>query len=277
VLAQLSQQRLRAKLTELEEAFTGHFSDHHAFLLTRMLNRIEAIDAHIAPLDARIGEEIAQLSGIPDINPVSARVIIAEIGLDMTRFPTAAHLASWAKFASRVKEFAGKKEGRGTRPPTRGRRRPPRPLSRARYQSHSCVSSGISRITLGLQVQAPLSATPMQGCRQGRLCFIAAESTTGAHQRARLPLPQKLLSQRQTTQPGSDVVHTFASCFSPPRCSVLAPRLSAPEGGCTRIYDAVRIAPNPPSRAGLSYNVRQFLTKEDRWDDCAAPPSHRGH
>ncbi|MFF1600264.1 IS110 family transposase [Streptomyces mirabilis] len=113
--------RLRAKLAELEEAFTGHFTDHHAFLLTKMLGRIDAINADIAAIDARIGAEvapyadaIARLSEIPGISPIAAHVIIAEIGLDMTRFPTAAHLASWAKFAPGVKESAGKKKGRGT-------------------------------------------------------------------------------------------------------------------------------------------------------------------
>ncbi|GHD76205.1 IS110 family transposase [Streptomyces mirabilis] len=117
ILAQYARRRLRAKLTALEEAFTGKFTDHHAFLLTKMLGRI---DADITALDTRIGAEvapyadaIARLSEIPGINPLAARVIIAEIGLDMTRFPTAAHLASWAKFAPGVKESAGKKKGRG--------------------------------------------------------------------------------------------------------------------------------------------------------------------
>ncbi|MEU1274010.1 IS110 family transposase [Streptomyces sp. NPDC005799] len=121
VLAQYARRRLRAKLAALEEAFTGHFTDHHAFLLSKMLGRIDAIDADIAALDARIGAEVApyaeaitRLSGIPGINPVAARVIIAEIGLDMSRFPTAAHLASWAKFAPGVKESAGKKKGKGS-------------------------------------------------------------------------------------------------------------------------------------------------------------------
>ncbi|MFD9223655.1 IS110 family transposase [Streptomyces sp. NPDC060064] len=120
ILAQYARQRLRAKLTALEEAFTGKFTDHHAFLLTKMLGRIDAIDADITALDTRIGAEvapyadaIARLSEIPGINPIAARVITAEIGLDMTRFPTAAHLASWAKFAPSVKESAGKKKGRG--------------------------------------------------------------------------------------------------------------------------------------------------------------------
>jgi transposase len=59
VLAQLARSRMRTKITLLEEAFTGHFTDHHAFLLTRMLGRVDAINTDIAALDARIEEMIA--------------------------------------------------------------------------------------------------------------------------------------------------------------------------------------------------------------------------
>ena len=120
-LAQLARSSMRRKISVLEEAFTGHFTDHHAFLLGRMLARVDAIDSDIAALDERIGEMIApfaaavaRLDEIPGIGPVAAAVIIAEIGLDMSRFPTPAHLASWAKFAPGVKESAGKSKGRGT-------------------------------------------------------------------------------------------------------------------------------------------------------------------
>jgi transposase len=120
-LAQLARTRMRTKLPALEEAFTGHFTDHHAFLLARMLARIDGTDADIAELDARIEEMIApfaqtaaRLDEIPGIGPVAAAVIIAEIGTDITRFPTPGHLASWAKFAPGVKESAGKKKGKGS-------------------------------------------------------------------------------------------------------------------------------------------------------------------
>jgi hypothetical protein len=59
VLAQLARRRLRAKLTQLEEAFTGHFSDHHGFLLARMLGRIDQASADIAELEAHIDQEVA--------------------------------------------------------------------------------------------------------------------------------------------------------------------------------------------------------------------------
>ena len=120
-LAQLARTRLRAKISALEEAFTGHFTDHHAFLLAKMLARVDAIDAGIAELDERIEQMIApfghlveQLDEIPGIGRTAAAVIIAEIGTDMSRFPTPGHLASWAKLAPGVKESAGKKKGKGT-------------------------------------------------------------------------------------------------------------------------------------------------------------------
>ena len=121
VLAQLARARMRAKITALEEAFTGHFTDHHAFLLGKMLARVDQISADIADLDAKIEEliapfvsAVARLDEIPGIGSVAAAAIIAEIGMDMSRFPTPGHLASWAKFAPGVKESAGKKKGAGS-------------------------------------------------------------------------------------------------------------------------------------------------------------------
>jgi transposase len=121
VLAQLARTRMRGKITALEEAFTGHFTGHHAFLLAKMLARVDAIDADIADLDERIEEMIApfgQLAGrldeIPGIGRIGAAVIIAEIGTGISTFPTAGHLASWAKFAPGVKESAGKKKGKAS-------------------------------------------------------------------------------------------------------------------------------------------------------------------
>jgi transposase len=121
VLAQLARARMRAKITALEEAFTGHFTDHHAFLLGKMLARVDGIDADIADLDARIGELIApfaaavqQLDETPGIGPVAAAAVIAEIGVDMSRFCTAGHLTSWAKFTPGVKQSAGKNKGSGS-------------------------------------------------------------------------------------------------------------------------------------------------------------------
>jgi transposase len=120
-LAQLARSRMRAKLGQLEEAFTGHFSDHHAFLLATMLDRIDQASADIAELEAKIEEEIGpfaaavdRLDEITGVGRTAAQVIIAEIGVDMARFPTTGHLASWAKFAPGVKQSAGKTKGKAT-------------------------------------------------------------------------------------------------------------------------------------------------------------------
>jgi transposase len=120
VLAQLARARMRSKIGALEEAFVGHFTDHHAFLLRRMLARIDAISADIAQVQARIeaeitpfGDAVERLDEITGVGRTAAHVIIAEIGVDMSRFPTAGHLCSWARFAPGVKESAGRKKGVG--------------------------------------------------------------------------------------------------------------------------------------------------------------------
>ena len=121
VLAQLARTRLRAKLGLLVEAFSGFFTDQHAFLLGKMLARVDQLDADLAELDAKLGELIAGFAGavdrldeIPGVGQVAARLLLAELGTDMTRFPTAGHLVSWAKFAPGVKESAGKPKGSGS-------------------------------------------------------------------------------------------------------------------------------------------------------------------
>ena len=86
-----------------------------------MLARVDAVDADIAAVDTQIGQHlapfadaVARLDEIPGIGPTAAAIIIAEIGLDMTRFPTPAHLASWAKFAPGINSSAGKTKGNGS-------------------------------------------------------------------------------------------------------------------------------------------------------------------
>jgi transposase len=120
----MARSRMRPKIALLEEAFAGlkvgTFDEHHRFLLARMLARIDATDVDIAALDAEIedhlapfGDAVARLDQIPGIGPTAAAVIVAEIGTDMTRFPTPGHLCSWAKFAPGIKNSAGKSKGNG--------------------------------------------------------------------------------------------------------------------------------------------------------------------
>jgi transposase len=117
----MARKTLRRKITQLEEALTGYFTGHHAFLLRQMLARVDAMSADITALDAKIEEVIApfadaaaRLDEIPGINRAAAHAIRAEIGPGMSRFPTAGHLASWAKYAPGVKESAGKKKGKSS-------------------------------------------------------------------------------------------------------------------------------------------------------------------
>lgn len=119
-LAQFARTAMRAKIGLLEEAFVGHFTDHHAFLLRTMLARIDETSADIAAVEIRIEEliapfapAVARLDEITGVGLTAAHVMIAEIGVDMTRFATAAHLCSWARFAPGIKESAGKNKGRG--------------------------------------------------------------------------------------------------------------------------------------------------------------------
>ena len=124
-LAEMARSRMRPKIGLLTEAFAGlqvgTFDAHHRFLLARMLARIDQADADIAAIDTQIQEHLApfadaaaRLDQIPGVGPTAAAIIIAEIGLDMTRFPTPAHLASWAKFAPGIKSSAGKSKGNGS-------------------------------------------------------------------------------------------------------------------------------------------------------------------
>ena len=114
-LAGMARGSMRKKTRVLREALTGHFRDHHAYLLRMMLDRIDALTAQIQELTGRIDEaiapfarQVAQLDEIPGVGAIAAQDLIAEIGTEMARFPTAAHLVSWAKFAPQARQSAGK-------------------------------------------------------------------------------------------------------------------------------------------------------------------------
>lgn len=115
-LADLAQRRLRNKIPQLEEALSGKLNDHHRWMLRLLLDQLDTGEKFIARLDERIAEltrpqkpVVEKLDAIPGIDRRIAEVLIAEIGPDVTPFPSDAHLASWAGLCPGNNESAGKK------------------------------------------------------------------------------------------------------------------------------------------------------------------------
>jgi transposase len=121
-MAQLARGRLRKKLEQLVLALRGKVESHHPFMLQMQLGRVEDIEANIAVIDSKIDEAIAphrpvmqRLMTIPGVDRVVAVTVIAELGIDMTVFPTAAHAAAWAGVCPGNNESAGKRMGQQQR------------------------------------------------------------------------------------------------------------------------------------------------------------------
>lgn len=115
-LADLAQGNARKKRVELVEALRGRIRAHHQELLRIHLNLIEALYQALADVDARVGKTLAPiqhsarlLTTLPGVSDLTAQVMVAEIGVEMARFPTASHLISWAGLCPRNEESAGKR------------------------------------------------------------------------------------------------------------------------------------------------------------------------
>jgi transposase len=121
ILASLARGTLVRKRAQLADALTGYFTDHHAFLLDQLLHQIDALGDLVTTCDARITAAntahettVQRLQTVPGIGRRSAEVIISEIGVDMSRFVSAAHLASWARLCPGTHESAGKRRSTRT-------------------------------------------------------------------------------------------------------------------------------------------------------------------
>ena len=122
-MADLARRRMRSKIPALTEALNGRFTSHHAFLARVHLDLIDQHTAAISQITGRIEEAMEPfrafrklICSIPGIATLTADVIVAETGADMTRFPTASHLASWAGTTPGSNESAGKVKSSRTRP-----------------------------------------------------------------------------------------------------------------------------------------------------------------
>jgi len=122
VLAEMAKGKMRSKIPDLAQALEGNFDIHHAQLARSILDRLERVEQSTAELDQVIesacqpwARQIELLQTIPGVGPRVAQVIIAETGGDMSKFPTAAHLASWAGLAPAMYESAGKRSPAGRR------------------------------------------------------------------------------------------------------------------------------------------------------------------
>jgi transposase len=122
ILADLAKGALRKKIPALREALQGRFTGHHALLVGQMLAQIDFLDETIATLSERIEEltrpfshELELLNTIPGVDKRAAEMLLAEIGPDMSRFPTEHHLASWGGMCPGQRESGGKKHSAATR------------------------------------------------------------------------------------------------------------------------------------------------------------------
>ena len=121
-LAELAQGRLREKIPALERALAGRVGPHQRFLLAQQLAHIDFLDEQLARLDAAVAERtrpfeaaIARLDTIPGVSRRVAEILVTEIGVELDRFPTPGHLASWAGMCPGSNESAGKRRSGKTR------------------------------------------------------------------------------------------------------------------------------------------------------------------
>jgi len=170
VLAELARGRMRVKIPFLIEALTGRFEEHHALVIGLLLEDHDRLSAQIEVLTARIEQAIAaleppppgderpgrmplidRLDEIPGVGRDTAQMIIAEIGTDMTVFPTPGHLASWAKLVPRTIQ-SGNKHAHGTT--GKGNRWLKGPLAEA------AVSAGATKTFLGARYRRIIKRAP---------------------------------------------------------------------------------------------------------------------
>lgn len=125
VLAGMAKGRMRKKQNELARALVGKLTEHHRFMLSQLLDQLDVLDQQIAKIEGRIEEQLAQmplfqsavtlLDTLPGVDRQLAITIVAEIGVDMSRFPSDRHITAWAGVAPGNNETGGKQRSGKTR------------------------------------------------------------------------------------------------------------------------------------------------------------------
>ncbi len=244
VLAQLARRSMRKKISLLEEAFTGYFTSHHAFLLGKMLGRADAISADIAALDTRIEAEAAcfaaaaeKLDEVPGINLVGAHAMLAETGIEMTRFPTAGHLVSWARYAPASTNPQARRRARtppATATPTSPACwvTPPRPPGRPTPSSAS--ATGASPATVA--PRKPTSPSAGRSWSSSGTCCPTQTPATSTSAQASTPAGPTPTAAAATTSASSKPSATRSSSNALPdhRASYPPGSADAPPGAAAR-------------------------------------------
>ena len=175
-LAALASRRLKASPAELHEALRGRVTKHHRFLLKLHLNQIDMLDRAIAEIDTEVEAGLESfrtaidiLITIPGVGPLVARVIVSEIGTDMSRFPTAGNLISWAGLCPKNDESAGKRRS------TRMRKGAP-------WLKTTLVQSGWAAMRKkGSYLQAQFYRIKARRGAKKAVCAVAASILTAAY------------------------------------------------------------------------------------------------
>ena len=197
-LVDLASGRLKAPRSTLVDALTGRVTEHHRFMLRMHLQQIQALEQAVRELEARAGAgpfraAVELLTTMPGISDIAARVIVAEIGDDMSRFPTAGHLVSWAGLCPRLDECG--QETHDPRPSWRA-------LAQARTRSVGMGSRQEERLLPLGPVPTPEGAARPQEGSPGRSCLHAHCGVLHAQVRSGVPRPRAAPLRARQTGPG---------------------------------------------------------------------------
>ena len=272
-LADLAQRQLPKKIPALTEALQGRFNNHHAVTVRLYLDRIDAHEADIARLDARIAEAITPvqharhpLVSTPGFSPVVAEVFIAETGADMSVFPTAEHLASWAGVAPGSNESAGRITSAKTRP---GNRHLKTALGVAALSASRSTNTYFGARYRRIAGPRPPQARTNKSRRQsaaGQTAVVALERCS--------PAPGTCLSTASSTKTPAP---TTTPHTDPPKPKPEPSNNSKPSD-TTSPSNPAPTPPNPSAQpthqllVTLNFRVRRAKSTTDSWGDWCDRP-----